>query len=539
MNKNSNTLFGSKQMIQKNIVDADDMFYGAGLPQKEGDKVAVRFAVHEGDTVATGADGQLVFNKLGNTGAIYLGDTLVSSKILDVTTEKFAEDSSDGSRTVKVKYVETVESEGVKKEVIKTSTFSVVDETTVKAWLNNINSDNNKKFTEIDASIADIKGYLDDTNIASATKDVVVTTTLAEGDYKKTYDLKVNIDGSTLMRDTNGVLSAKKTIDIVEGAADTAEAGHKYLALKAENGVIENKIDLCDIVGTGLVQSASYNNVTNELTLTLASADGTAKDPIVINLADLFDINDIAIREDSNNYLEFDINTSTGQIGTRMVSLLDEEGKPLSGTVANGLLDASVAKSYIDQKATDLAISASGDSYVSASVDAGNKKKINVSANVDELTIRKDDADTTITGVSTTLVSGGEVATKVSAFTNARISEEVSKLNADVTSDDAAVATVEVVETAGKISDVVVTTKAAVVATAGDKDARTLTATLGTGAVLGSDLAVLKEFIENVASDASANAFASAKAALDSSITNLDASLDATDASHYIHVGVA
>ena len=70
MNKNSNTLFGSKQMIQKNIVDADDMFYGAGLPQKDAEKVAVRFAVHEGDTVATGADGQLVFNKLGNTGAI-------------------------------------------------------------------------------------------------------------------------------------------------------------------------------------------------------------------------------------------------------------------------------------------------------------------------------------------------------------------------------------------------------------------------------------------------------------------------------------
>lgn len=322
------------------------MMFGAGLPQSGGDKVAVRFAVHEGNTVATGADGQLVFNKLGNTGAIYLGDTLVSSKILDVTTAKFAEDSSEGSRTVTVKYVTTVEAEGKKSEVIKTSTFSVVDETTVKAWLANINSDNNKKFGEIDASIADIKGYLDNDNIASATKDVIVTPTLAEGDYKKTYDLKVNIDGSTLMRDVNGVLSAKKSIEIV------TENSHKYLALKAENGAVENRIDLCDIVGTGLVQSASYDNVTNELTLILASADGTAKDPIVINLADLFDINDITIQEDSSNYLDFKLNTSTGQIGTKMVSLLGEDGKPLSGTVANGLLDASVAKSYIDQKAT-------------------------------------------------------------------------------------------------------------------------------------------------------------------------------------------
>lgn len=35
---------------------------------------AVRFAYHGGPTVATGADGQLVFNKLDNTGAIYLGE---------------------------------------------------------------------------------------------------------------------------------------------------------------------------------------------------------------------------------------------------------------------------------------------------------------------------------------------------------------------------------------------------------------------------------------------------------------------------------
>ena len=530
MNKNSNTLFGSKQnnTVVKNIVEAEPALYGAAPSGSN----QVKFAYHEGDAIANGEAGQIVFNKLNGTGAIVINGELVSSKILDVVAAQKS-DASVGVKTISVKYVGA-------DNAILTSTFEVVDEAAVKGWLNNINSDNNKKFGEIDASIADIKGYLDDTNIASATKDVVVTPTLADGDYKKTYDLKVNIDASTIMRDANGVLSAKKTIAIVEGAADTEEKGHKYLALKAENGVIENKIDLCDIVGTGLVKSASYNNTTNKLTLTLATADGAATKPFEIDLSELFDINDIAIQEDSSNYLTFTANVSTGQIGANMVSLLDGEGKPLSGIVANGLLDASVAKSYIDQKTTDLAVSASGDTYVDASVDADNNKHINVAAKLNELTVGKEDgADTTISGVSTTLVSGGEVASKVSTFTNARIDEEIKKLNNDVTSDDAAVATVEVVETAGKISDVVVTTNAAVVATGGDKDARTLTATLGTGAVLGSDLAVLKEFIKNVADDASANAFASAKAALDSSITGLDASLDATDASHYIHVGVA
>ena len=123
----------------------------------------------------------------------------------------------------------------------------------------------------------------------------------------------------------------------------------------------------------------------------------------------MLDVTDVLVDVDSQKYVDINLSGSeNGQfvLSTKMVSLLNEEGKPLSGIVANGLLDASVAKSYIDQKATDLAISASGDSYVSASVADDDNKHIDVSANVDELTVNKvGEADTTISGVSTTLVS--------------------------------------------------------------------------------------------------------------------------------------
>lgn len=473
MNKNSNTLFGSKQnnTVVKNIVEAEPEMYGAA---PSGSNTAVRFAYHDGQTNVVGTQlskdandaGRLVFNALAGTGAIYLGTELVSSKILDVTYtrakrtvgEEGAQeiiDASAGVNTVSVKYVK-------EDGTIDVSTFEVVDEAAVQGWLDNINSNNDEKFAEIDASIADIKGYLDNDNIASATKDVIVTpSVLAEGNYKKTYDLKVNIDGSTIMRDgTTGVLSAKKRIEIVEGV-DT-EAGHKYLALKAENGEVENKIDLCDIVGTGLVKSASYNNTTNKLTLTLATADGTQKEPIVIDLADLFDINDITIKEDSSNYLNFTIDVSTGKIGANMVSLLGEDGKPLSGTVANGLLDASVAKSYIDQKTTDLAVTAEGDDYVSATVNAvADNKHVIVDANVADVTVdagalgswtvsesgvatRDGYTAPSISGDEKTLLDGKQAIESIKTYVDAKVSAESAERSARI---EAAVKALDKVET--------------------------------------------------------------------------------------------
>lgn len=100
-------------------------------------------------------------------------------------------------------------------------------------------------------------------------------------------------------------------------------------------------------------------------------------------------------------------------------------------------------------------VSAEGDAYVSATA---SNNKVTVASKVRPLAVDKTGAaDSTITGTENSLVDGKEVADKVASFTNARISEEIAKLDADITSTGGAKVTVEVSETDGKITAVNVT----------------------------------------------------------------------------------
>ena len=71
-------------------------------------------------------------------------------------------------------------------------------------------------------------------------------------------------------------------------------------------------------------------------------------------------------------------------------------------------------------------------------------------------------------------------------------------MNATATSDDAAVAKVKVVEEGGKITDVVVSNVGAEVVhtAAAEGTVANLTATVATGAVVGSDIAKIKNYID-------------------------------------------
>lgn len=133
---------------------------------------------------------------------------------------------------------------------------------------------------------------------------------------------------------------------------------------------------------------------------------------------------------------------------------------------ADGVKLAGVKKA-IDDAVAAKNVTAEGDDYITAT--AANNK-VTVSADVQGLTVTTNaGADSTIAGVEKSLVDGKEVADKVAAFTNARIGEEIAKLDADKTSaeniteaagETPAVAhkvRVQVVEQDGKISAVNVT----------------------------------------------------------------------------------
>lgn len=124
-------------------------------------------------------------------------------------------------------------------------------------------------------------------------------------------------------------------------------------------------------------------------------------------------------------------------------------------TVGADGLKLSGVQNAIDTAVANKNVSAVGDEYITATAANNN---VTVSADVQGLTVAKEAGkDSTIAGVAQSLVDGAEVATKVADFTNARIGEEIAKLDATIGEDAVAAdkhVAVQVVETDGKITAV-------------------------------------------------------------------------------------
>lgn len=142
-------------------------------------------------------------------------------------------------------------------------------------------------------------------------------------------------------------------------------------------------------------------------------------------------------------------------VDSKIAIKLDAANENAFLTVGEGGLKLSGVQDAINTAVAEKNVSAEGDDYITATA-AGNK--VSVKADVQGLTVTTTSgADSTIAGVEKSLVDGKEVADKVASFTNARISEEIAKLDATV--GEAAVAAdkhvaVQVVETDGKITAV-------------------------------------------------------------------------------------
>lgn len=189
----------------------------------------------------------------------------------------------------------------------------------------------------------------------------------------------------------------------------------------------------------GNLKSATLGD-NQELILTYTQADGSDATVKV-------DFAAIAFNAEFKNGLQVADNGEISvQVDTASESFL---------TVGEGGVKLAGVKKAIDDAVAAKNVSAEGDAYVSASA---NGNKVSVSANVQSLTVNKSgDADSTIAGVAQSLVDGAEVATKVADFTNARISEEIAKLDSEKTSTGGVKVTVKVTEADGKISAVNVT----------------------------------------------------------------------------------
>lgn len=269
-----------------------------------------------------------------------------------------------------------------------------------------------------------------------------------------TGDDTVAIEGTTVAAQIKSLGQTLKTVEgnaakyevVKLSAADIVALGDANVkeAYKVVSYVGDDKAhatqvgEVIKIYKDGNLKDATLGD-NQQLILTYTKADGTDATVAV-------DFAAIAFNTEFKNGLQVAAN---GEISVQVDAA--SEGFL---TVGEGGVKLAGVQAAIDAAVAEKNVSAHGDEYITATA-SGNT--VSVSADVKSLTVASSAEGSTITGTEGSLVDGAEVANKVASFTNARISEEIAKLDATVgettVAGDKHVA-VQVVETDGKITAV-------------------------------------------------------------------------------------
>ena len=318
-----------------------------------------------------------------------------------------------------------------------------------------------KTFKEIESLLSSLG--------ATTAEDGTVSFDIANLNYKgnATTILGVITNLDTQIKSELDKLAASKTLNDqyefkgeFKYVASVPGGAAAHLALVDKNGTELSSVPVSDIIGNGVLESAVYNKDTGILTLAFKKADG-GTNPVEVDLAAMLDINDIMIADDSTNYLKVDLKgaeNSQAKFGVKTVKVKD-------ATAENtGLADAKDVQDYVKSQTTDLAVTAAGDDYVSARVDANtDKKHVIVSTNVKDITATAgapghwsvsetgeasvaDKVDPEISGVASSLVDGAKAAAAVKTYVDAKVAaeaaERAARIEAAVKALDKASATV-------------------------------------------------------------------------------------------------
>ncbi len=502
----------SKNLILKNIIDTEPVLGAA--PSNSN---VVKFAFTENASkIATAEQGQILFSHIpalgidGSTGVIYVGDQIVSSKVLDASfVDHYVEGTVSGTYLYDngLYYADNDENipTGVNKVAKQTVTVQYVNvaNAVVSASFDNVNPElaqafvkaqaaaDAERLNDLDASVTEIKTFIKSDAVVTAadnSSNAVIVNHSDDTNGYTSYTVDVKVDDKTIKIDgTSKAIKAPKSIDVSAGG--TGEEGKNFIVLKNANGEIESAIDVANIIGNGIVQSATYNPADNKLTIVWTTATGDQD--TVIDLGALLDINDVFIANDSSAYLGVTLSASTMTLATKVqdISTADKDN--------TGLLDASTTKTWILDQLKNTEIDAAGDDYIDVSIDSENNKKVNVSANVADLeyTAATASSHATLSGTVNTLVDGSQAATAISNFVNGRLDASISALDAEQSGKDVNVS-VGVTEVDGVITDVTVTETYATVSYT-DNDTTSWSVTTPAGLVTGNDLNTLKNYVDD------------------------------------------
>ena len=282
-----------------------NMVYGANEATSLTDKVAPitgtnvhfgsgAFAEDKVVAIATAAKSdskvRFVYGANGGSGMVFVGNQLVSSKILDITTNKVAKkhfDPSTGnyvsSTTEKVATKVTVTWFGTQEDpddhlIVKTkvwtTVFDIIDTDTVKAMIEKASADLNKSIDDLKAKHAEDTSRLDtsvsgietllksDVVSADAGSALTVTPTAADATGYNTYKVAVNVDNDTVKVVDNKLKVATYKIAKVADASMEIDGGEKkyaseyQLMMTSPDGVTKAVGDKINIAKDFLVTKA-------------------------------------------------------------------------------------------------------------------------------------------------------------------------------------------------------------------------------------------------------------------------------------------
>ena len=347
----------------------------------------------------------------------------------------------------------------------------------------------------IKAKFAPKKGVgaitVDDNGVALKIAETQGNVTLAQSAAGLTANVVIPEAQVTGVKADDPVLSlTEKKLSATLGLSYDNES--KKIKLTGINKAEIASIDATDFIKDGMLKSASFTGAAGEggqhknCIKLVFNSDGPA-DPIYIDVSSLVD-------------------TYTAKAGSGLTLNDHEFGIDTSViATAQSVTNVSNVVSILSETAVQSASAAAESNYVKATVQKSDTT-LTVGATATIQPIATASAETSApkkglaesSDVKTYVDAEVAQAKQAGADASAKVDTAIAALNATVTSDDAAVAKVKVVEANGKITDVVVTNfGAGVTHTAATESAEAnLTATTATGAVVGSDIAKIKNYVD-------------------------------------------
>lgn len=302
-----------------------------------------------------------------------------------------------------------------------------------------LSTENAQRITDLETAKAALEAHLKSQTVSAAANKGIEVTVSGASDAFKTYTIGAIVDGKTVTVGESGI-AATKTLEYVATSGNVAA----HIDLKNAAGEVESTIQVSDIIGNGVIDHTSYDKESNSLSLFFKQADGALKEEKV-DMKELIDINDIFIGADSQNYLKVSNDASTATFDVKIKTMAETSYAP--GSIVTGLVDSADVKKYIDSRSSDLGITAEGDDYIDASVDAAvDNKHVNISVDVQNISVvagqagayNAEGAQTsapvhgTLTGVDKSLVDGAQAATAIKSYVDGEVAIEAARADAKI-----------------------------------------------------------------------------------------------------------